>query len=406
MKKITKILSIVLCLAMVMGLAVMASAAETAPTIADGEYVIYVPAFNKALSSVYPESSYYNSGVDVTMSNGTLSGYGSTEVWTIKNNGDGTISISQNGEKLGMAEKYTSMSFGAVNDSWKLVDAGNGLYYIQNVAREAYMEWYDSKNYWSAYYNIAEGSEGLFAVSLVSLNKQDNTPEESKPEVTTVDISAALAGEDGEEFTVKGYVTLIDGKNVYLQDKTGGICVRASANVEDLNLGDLVIGTGKKSVYNGLPQLGGSYEKVSKGYLALKEVSIADLTTADLCTYVKLSNVTVTEVYDKDGEYSQPNIKVSDGTNEIQIYKAVIDKDANDAWTVKVGDKVDVYAAVGCYKDTLQLRNTIAAEFAVPGSEPPVNTNPNTGDMPIAGLVVAMMAAAGCAVVISKKKEF
>ena len=45
-------------------------------------------------------------------------------------------------------------------------------------------------------------------------------------EPTTVPISTALAGEKDASFTVKGVVTLVDGQNYYLQDATGGICLR------------------------------------------------------------------------------------------------------------------------------------------------------------------------------------
>lgn len=414
MKKISKILSIVLCLAMVMGLAVMASAAETTPTIADGEYVIVCPAYNKALSS--EKTSHYNVGVDVTISGNTVSGYGETEKWTVTNNADGSITISQNGQKLAMADSYSSLNLGEVNDKWVLEDAGNGLYYVKNAVRGNYIEWYDSYGNWSSYNKISDSTKDLFALSFISLKAAEPEIPEVPAEPTIVDISTALAGNDGDEFMVKGVVTLIDGKNVYLQDATGGICVRASANVEDLAMGDTVIGTGKKSVYNGLVQLSGSYEKSSGMTLTAKETTIDALTTADIGTYIKLSGVTVTEVFDNDGAYSSPNVKVSDGTNEIQIYKAVVVKNNDGTWAYQVGDVVDVYAAVSCYKTTLQLRNTVAEEIVVAGAEAPSfigtpsqnpgEVNPGAGDMSIAGLVIALTAAAGCAVVLTKKKEF
>ena len=63
-----------------------------------------------------------------------------------------------------MGDSFSSMPLGEKNDKWVLEDAGNGLYYVKNTVREAYMEWYDSNGNWSAYYNIAEGSEGMFAL--------------------------------------------------------------------------------------------------------------------------------------------------------------------------------------------------------------------------------------------------
>ena len=238
----------------------------------------------------------------------------------------------------------------------------------------------------------------------VSVEVVPNETEPADPSIS--DISAALAAEEGE-FTVKGIVTCIDGKNIYVQDATGAICVRMNETPKDVALGDIIIGTGSKSVYNGLPQLGsGTYEKVEAGKLSAKEVTIDGLTAADICTYIKLSGVTVTEVFDNNGAYSAPNVTVTDGTNEIQIYKAVVAKNEDGAWTIKVGDKIDVYAAVSCFHEKLQLRNSSADEITVVVDENPGEQLPETGDMSIAGLVVAMMAATAGVVVISKKKEF
>ncbi|MDY6041253.1 MAG: chitobiase/beta-hexosaminidase C-terminal domain-containing protein, partial [Candidatus Faecousia sp.] len=83
-------------------------------------------------------------------------------------------------------------------------------------------------------------------------------------EASTVSIAEALAGEEGTSFTVKGVVTCVDGQNIYVQDSTGGICVRMSAKPTDISLGDTIIGTGSKTVYRGMAQLGdGTYEKSS-----------------------------------------------------------------------------------------------------------------------------------------------
>jgi len=236
------------------------------------------------------------------------------------------------------------------------------------------------------------------------------------PVLTVVDIATALAGADGEEFMVKGVVTCVEGQNVYVMDATGGICIRTSAYVEGLAVGETVIGTGSKSVYRGMTQLNGSYEKSEGGELVVNETTIDALTAADVCTYIKLSGVTVTEVFDNNGAYSSPNVTVTDGTNTIQIYKAVVEKNEDGTWAIKVDDKIDVYAAVGCYNETLQLRNTTADEITLvvdenPGEgEQPENpgegeVNPGTGDMAIAGLALAMMAATA-GVVVLKKKEF
>ena len=135
--------------------------------IADGDYVLYVPAYQKALSSVY--SGYYNSGVSMTIADTDTSVEAAqTEIWTVKNNADGTIYLSTaNGDKLAMAADKTSMPLNEVNDKWTVEKAADGLYYVKNVGRGAYIEWFKDKGTFSAYYSIASGSEDLFRIRFV-----------------------------------------------------------------------------------------------------------------------------------------------------------------------------------------------------------------------------------------------
>lgn len=336
----------------------------------DGDtIVIFNPAHKKALSSDYA-GSFYNQGVDVTVTDGVLSGYTDAEIWTLGINEDGTYTLATaDGMKLGMADSYSSMTLGAVNEDWEITAAATAdCVYIKNVVRGNYMEWFADKGNWSSYYNIGS-NEALFAQQIYLIVDNGTTPNpdpepEPEPEPEFVPISDALAGENGTTFTVKGVVTLVDGQNIYLQDTTGGICVRMSAKPSDIALGDTIIGTGSLTVYNGMPQLGsGTYEKSSGLTLTAKATTIGALTTADLGCYVKISNVEITEVYDNNGKFSSPNVTVTDGTNSIQIYKAVVSKTDGTNWDIKVGDKVDVLAAVSCYNSTLQLRNTLASEI-------------------------------------------
>ena len=182
-------------------------------------------------------------------------------------------------------------------------------------------------------------------------------------EPATVPISTALAGEKDAFFTVKGVVTLVDGQNYYLQDATGGICLRLASKTTEIALGDTIIGTGKRDTYNGLPQLGsGTFQKSSGLTLSAKSTTIGALTPTDVCAYVTISGVEVTEVYDNNGSFKQPNITVKDADGKtIQLYKAVINK-VDGEWEYKVGDTLDITAAVSIFKETLQLRNTNADE--------------------------------------------
>ena len=153
---------------------------ETAP-IADGDQVvIYAPAYNKALSANY--NGYYNKGTDVTIgADGTLSGYTAADIWTVVKNDDGTWSFSHNDKNIGMGDSYTSMPLGEKNDKWELVAAGDGFWYVKNTVRDAYMEWYASNNNWSAYYNIASGSEDMFELKFYQVAGTEPAPDIDAP---------------------------------------------------------------------------------------------------------------------------------------------------------------------------------------------------------------------------------
>ena len=60
-------------------------------------------------------------------------------------------------------------------------------------------------------------------------------------ELRTSDIAAVLSGASGEKYQVKGAVTMVDGKNVYMQDSTGAIALYLSEAATDVALGDTII---------------------------------------------------------------------------------------------------------------------------------------------------------------------
>ena len=174
-------------------------------------------------------------------------------------------------------------------------------------------------------------------------------------------IAQVLAGTAGDAWKTTGAINLIEGQNVYIQDATAAICVRLSAAPTDLAIGDNITVEGSLGEYKKLPQLNVDAAKCVKVANTItftpKAVTIATLDKADLCKAVKLTNVTITEIFDNNGQYTNPNITVSDGINTVQIYKAVAPTG------LAVGDKVDVVASLSCYNDTLQLRNDEATDI-------------------------------------------
>ena len=132
------------------------------PLFKDGEkVVIYNPANMKALSSEY--SGHYNTGVDVTLTNGKLTGYTDAEVWTVGVNEDGSYTFSTaEGKKLSMGASYGSTPLDDVNTAWNVTAAKTeNCFYIQNAVRGNYLEWFAEKGNWSSYNKISD--EELFA---------------------------------------------------------------------------------------------------------------------------------------------------------------------------------------------------------------------------------------------------
>lgn len=210
----------------------------------------------------------------------------------------------------------------------------------------------------------AAGEEGSEEILL-----EEEAPEVDAASSATmpVEIKDALSAEDGNLVTVKGVITLIEGKNIYIQDATGAICVRAKENPTDLALGDTIKGKGTKEVSNGLSQLDGT-ENESGVYFKVTEESekitltsvtrtLKDLTNSDIAKYVEIKGLKVTEI-------SGDNVTVTDdeGVTAINIYRGVYPQE------LKAGDVIDFKGAVGMY-NKLQLRNTVESEITISQKE-------------------------------------
>ena len=167
--------------------------------------VIFNKAHMKALSQTY--NGYYNAGVDVALSEeGALSGFTATEVWTVGVNADDntyTFSTAE-GKKLSMADSRTSMPLDEANPDWMLipVEGVEGAFYIENTVRtNARVEWYDSNNNWSAYYNNNDGE--LFQQYFYLVDEIPETPvEPDDPTEETVYEFLTEAPADGAKIVI------------------------------------------------------------------------------------------------------------------------------------------------------------------------------------------------------------
>ncbi len=332
-------------------------------TLRDGDkVVVFNPSVKKAMSAT-AVATFYRAGVDVTLDSANkLTGYGDTELWTLGIKDGKYTFTTADGKKLSMGASYSSIPLDDVNTEWAITSAATeGCFYIKNVVRGNALQWYADKGNFSSKASISTTDEALFAQQLyLVIDSGSETPD---PEPTFVPISTALAGAANTEFTVKGVVTFTDGRNVFLQDDTGGICLYLASKADAIALGDTVIGTGKRSAFNGMPQLGsGTYVKSSGLTLTAKPTTLDAITESDLGTYVKLTDLEITKIDDNGGQWSSPTVTVKDAAgNTMPIYRAAMSKE-NGSWAFAVGDKVDVTAAVGTY-NSLQLRTTVASEI-------------------------------------------
>ena len=153
----------------------------SAPLKNGDQVVIYNPANLKALSSEY--TGFYNKGTDVTLTGGKLAGFTEADIWTVGVNDDGSYTFSTaEGKKLSMDEKYSSTPLDKAHTAWTLEQAATeGCYYIKNVGRNSYLEWYAEKNNWSAFGTIGS-NEALFAQQLYLVGDEMDQPAGSLPQ--------------------------------------------------------------------------------------------------------------------------------------------------------------------------------------------------------------------------------
>ena len=151
-------------------------------TLQNGDkVVVFNPANKKALSSVY--NGFYNTGVDVELTGGKLTGYTDAELWTVNRTESGAYTFSTaDGKKLSMDEKYSSTPLDKAHTGWSILPAATeNCVYIQNVGRSSYLEWYAEKNNWSAFGTIGS-NEALFAQQLYLVGDEMDQPAGSLPQ--------------------------------------------------------------------------------------------------------------------------------------------------------------------------------------------------------------------------------
>ena len=172
---------------------------------------------------------------------------------------------------------------------------------------------------------------------------------ETKIEKSTIAVAKAYTDET-QLYLIEGVVTFVDGKKVFIQDETAGICVYFTNEdaAEGVVVGDKIAVWDTMTAYKGLIETTytakDEYLKISEGNsVAAKEVTIAEL-SAYQSEKVTLRNLTVSAVGVEDGKATYT---VTDGTNQIDIYGVAI----GESDPVAVGSIINLEAIVSVFND-------------------------------------------------------
>lgn len=157
-------------------------------------------------------------------------------------------------------------------------------------------------------------------------------------------IAEVKAMEQDVETTVGGVVTFIQGKNVYIQDATGGLLLYMAATPA-FAVSQNVVVKGKTTTYGGAPELTGVTEVSAEAGVMPDPIKFESLTTlvndTELKHFGQLVNVPGLVITEYDS-YNNPT--VSDGINSVKCYRMALDPAA-----FPVGCKVTVTAIAGYY---------------------------------------------------------
>ena len=179
--------------------------------------------------------------------------------------------------------------------------------------------------------------------------------------IPTIAEVRALA--DDTETKAAGVVNFISGKNIYVQDATGGLLIYTTEN-PTCQVGERIVVKGTKVIYGGAPEVKNAViEKAEAAELATAVAfeSLAALVADSVELKYFATRVTIPGLkivsYDS---YNNPTVKDALG-NEALCYRMVLDPVENP-----VGSKVTVTAVAGWYNG-FQFVGDVAGLKVVPG---------------------------------------
>ena len=123
-----------------------------ASELKNGDLVLIGAAKYGKLLSTEKVATYYNKGVNYSATD--FSNVTDAEIFVVTVNDDGSYTFtSLTGKVIALADSFSSLNEDGTNMSWVLEAKGDNVFYVKNVGRGAYLEWYASKDNWSTYTN-------------------------------------------------------------------------------------------------------------------------------------------------------------------------------------------------------------------------------------------------------------
>ena len=181
--------------------------------------------------------------------------------------------------------------------------------------------------------------------------------------IPTIAEVKALA--DDTETKVSGVVNYINGKNVYIQDATGGILIYTTEN-PTFKVGERIVAKGLKVIYGGAPEVKSAVVESAEAaelpaVVAFENLAtlIADTEFKHFATRVSVPGLKIVS-YDS---YNNPTVEDALG-NQAVCYKMVLDPVA-----FPIGKKVTVTAVAGWYNGFQFVGDAAGIELVVIGKK-------------------------------------
>lgn len=176
-------------------------------------------------------------------------------------------------------------------------------------------------------------------------------------------IAEVVALADDTETNVSGIVNYIQGKNIYIQDATGGILVFTSAD-PTCKVGQKIVAKGVKTVYGGAPEVKNAEVASAEDaevYAPVKFETLGALTAEPLKYFAQRVSISGVKIVSYD---SYKNPFVTDGTDTVQCYRMSLDETQ-----FPIGTKVTITAVAGYFNKFQFVGDVAGIEKVVVGKK-------------------------------------